>query len=174
MNEAWRANLRFCKLYPHVLSVEGGFVNDPKDPGGATKYGVAFNYNQGLLKNFGITRPEQMVNLTQDQALEIYYRKYWVPSQADELPDARLALTYFDMVINAGQGGADKILSKLDPQLWHYEGNGKNSNYYWGQTLQYMLRRLMYYFDLRNWGTYGKGWFNRLIHIASMLPGVSP
>lgn len=171
---AWRDNLRFCKLYPHVLNVEGGFVDNPKDPGGATKYGVAFNFNQGYLKNFGIVRPKQVANLTKDQALEIYFRKYWLPSQADELPDARLALAYFDMVINAGQGAADKLLGRLDKKLWHFEGDGKNSDYFWGQTTQYMLHRLKYYFDLRNWGTFGKGWFNRLLHISSVLPKVSP
>jgi len=170
----WRDNLRFCKLYPHVLAVEGGYVNDPKDPGGPTNHGIAYNYNQGYLLKYGITKGSQIINLTQDQALEIYYRKYWVPSQADELPSTKLALAYFDMVINAGQGGADKCLSKLDPKLWGFEGNGKNVDYFWGQTLQYMLHRLMYYADLRNWGTYKRGWFNRLIIISKALVKVGP
>jgi lysozyme family protein len=168
----WRENLRFCKLYPHVLNVEGGYVNDPRDPGGATKYGVAFNYNQGYLKQFGIIRPEQMASLTKDQALEIYYRKYWLPSQADELPDSRLSLVYFDHVINAGQGAADPLLAKLGPDLWKFAGDGKNVNYFWSLSLQLMLHRLLWYFSIKNWGTYGKGWFNRLLHISQALAKV--
>lgn len=170
----WQTNLRFCRLYPHVLKVEGGFVNDPDDAGGPTKYGVAYNYNQGYLKNFGILKPAQVANLTKDQALEIYFRKYWLPSQADEIPNARLALAYFDHTINAGQGAADKLLAKLDNKFWYFEGGAKNSDYFWGLTLQYLLHRLLFYFDCRNWGTYRAGWFARLLHISQSLSKISP
>lgn len=170
----WRENTRFCRCYPYVLAVEGGYLSPEAakkqgDKGGATNRGVAFNYNQGYLKRFGIVRPEQIATLTKAQALEIYFMKYWQPSQADELPDIRLALAYFDMTINAGQGASDKLLAKLDPKFWYFEGDGKNPNYFWGLTLQYMLHRLMFYIDLRNWGTFGKGWFNRLIKISQAL-----
>lgn len=171
---AWRENLRFCKIYPFVLNVEGGYLSPEeakrqKDPGGATKYGVAFNYNQGYLIQYGILKPEDMIKLTQDQALEVYFRQYWLPSNADEIPDTRLAMAYFDMVINAGVGGANKLLNKLDGQFWHIKGDGQNVNYFWSLTTQYMLHRLMYYVDLRNWGTFGKGWFNRLLKISVSL-----
>lgn len=170
----WQENIRFRRCYPFVLDVEGGYLSPEqakrlKDSGGATNRGIAFNYNQGYLKRFGIMSPEQIQTLTEAQALEIYFNKYWQPSQADELPDTRLALAYFDMAINAGQGAADKLLGKLDPNLWYYEGGGKNADYFWSLTLQYMLHRLMFYFDLRNWGTFGKGWFNRLIKISKAL-----
>lgn len=165
----WQQNERFKRLYPHVLYVEGGYVNDPMDPGGPTNHGIAFNYNQGYLKKFGITKPTQMVLLTREQALEIYYRKYWLPSQADELPDSKFALAYFDHVINAGQGAADQLLAKCDKNLWHYAGDGKNLNYWWPQTMRYMLHRLWFYFHIKNWGRYGLGWFNRLLHITQAL-----
>lgn len=165
----WSLNTRFKRLYPFVLNVEGGYVWDKNDPGGATNYGIAFNFNQGYLKKFGIVKPEQMVNLTRGQALEIYYRKYWEPSQADEIPDARLALAYFDHVVNAGQGEADQLLAKLSPKFWHFQGDGPNANFWWGLTMQYMLQRLWFYFHIRNWGRYGLGWFNRLIKISKAL-----
>src|SRR5688572_22118919 len=170
----WKHNARFSKCYPIVLAVEGGFLSDAKarqqgDKGGATNHGIAFNYNQGYLKAYGIIRPDEIQHLTREQALEIYFRKYWLPCQADELPDTKLALVYFDMVVNAGQYAADKLLSRLDSGLWHYEGDGKNVGYFASLTLQYMLRRLMYYFDCRNWGTFGAGWFNRLIRVSTAL-----
>jgi len=160
------------KLYKYVLAVEGGYVNDPKDKGGATNHGIAFNYNQGILKNFGITAPSQMRQLTTEQALEIYYRKYWLPSQSDELPDARLALAYFDHVVNAGQGVADELLAKLDAKIWHIAGDGSNTNFWWGKTLEFMLHRLWWYTRIAQWKTYGLGWFNRLVKIAKALPDV--
>lgn len=170
MTADWKSDDRFCKLYKHVLAVEGGYVNDPNDKGGPTKYGIAYNFNQGYLKQFGIIHPSQMQELTQDQAIQVYYRKYYLPSQADELPDTRLALVYFDHVINAGQGAADKILAKLDPKLWHFQGDGKNLNYFWGLTIRFMMYRLWFYVSLKQWGRYGLGWFNRLLHIVDVLP----
>lgn len=170
----YRENLRFCRCYPHVLNVEGGYLSPERaarigDSGGATNYGIAFNHNQGYLKRFDIVKPEQIKYLSREQALEIYFKKYWLPSQADEIPDIRLALAYFDMVINAGNGAADKLLGKLPGNFWYFEGDGKNPNYFWGVTLQYMLHRLMFYVDLRNWNTFGAGWFNRLIKISQAL-----
>lgn len=168
----WNQNARFTKIYPYVLNAEGGYVWNPKDPGGATKYGIAFNYNQGYLKKFEIFAPSQMKELTRDQALEIYYRKYWLPSQADELPDRRLALVYFDHVINAGQGAADTLLSKLGRNVWYNAGDGPNANYWWGMSTQYLLYRLWFYMHIKNWTTFGLGWFNRLLGMAKALPNM--
>lgn len=168
----WQDNKRFQKLSPFVFSVEGGYVWDKKDPGGATNHGVAYNYNAGWVKRYGINSPHQMITLTKEQAMETYFLRYWVPSQADEINDDRLALAYFDHAINAGPGAADSILLKLGTGHWHIEGNGKNVNFFWGQTLQYMLQRLWWYIHIRNWGTYKQGWFNRLINISKSLSKV--
>ncbi len=165
-------NTRFQKIYPYVLNAEGGYVNDPKDPGGATKYGIAYNYNRGYLSGLGINTPTQMKDLTREQALGIYFRKYWLPSQADEIPDRRLALVYFDHVINAGQGAADTLLSKLPKHLWGNAGDGPNVNYWWGLTVQYLLYRFWFYAQIKNWATYKLGWFNRLLGIAKALPNM--
>lgn len=166
---SWSENRRFLKLVPFVLNVEGGYVWDRKDPGGATNHGVAYNYNAGWVKRYGIVEPWQMINLTKDQALETYYMRYWLPSQADELNDSRLALAYFDHAINAGPDAADNLLAKLDKKHWFIAGDGPNANYFWGLTLEYMLQRLWFYIHIRNWGTYKQGWFNRLIHISKSL-----
>lgn len=163
-------NERFNKVIRIVKEVEGGYVNNPKDKGGATKYGIAFNYNQGILKNYGIAEPYQMRELTHSQALEIYYRKYWLPSQADEIPDIRLATVYFDHVVNAGQSVADALLAKLDKNFWHFEGDGKNTHYFWALTSEYLLHRIWWYAHIKQWLTFGLGWFNRLIKVNRSLP----
>lgn len=172
MNLSYKNNARFCSVYPHVLTVEGGYVNDPHDSGGPTKFGISLNNNRGYLRAYGIVDAETMKDLRLDQAVEIYYRKYWLPSQADEIPDTRLALVYFDHCINAGQGAADPILAKLDKKLWYYDGDGPNANYWWGLTVEFLLRRLWFYTRLGQWGRYGLGWFNRLLHLVKVLPKV--
>jgi lysozyme family protein len=170
MTAEWEKNLRYQRIHPHVIKAEGGYVWDEEDSGGATNFGISFNNNVGILGAYGITSPSQMRYLTLPQALEIYYRKYWVPSQADEIPDIRLAFVYFDHYVNAGPGSANKLLAKLDPKLWFYKGDGQNIDFWWGQTLQFMLHRLWFYTSIRQWGRYGLGWFNRLIKITKAIP----
>lgn len=165
----WKLNIRFRKIYPHVLNVEGGFANLKNDKGGPTQFGIAYNYNAGWLKRYGINSPMEIRNLTKDQAIDTYYLRYWLPSQSDELRDDKLALVYFDTVINNGQGAADKILANLDPKHWHIAGNGQNVGFFWGLSTQFLLRRLYLDTTFFNWKTFGLGWLNRMIHIVKVL-----
>ena len=84
-----------------VLKSEGGYVDDPNDRGGETKYGISKR-----------SHPEvDIKTLTIDGALDIYRRLYWLPCKAEKLmPELRYQ--YFDFVINAGQGNAVKVLQK--------------------------------------------------------------
>ena len=84
-----------------VLESEGGYVNDPDDPGGETKYGISKRSHSEV----------DIKNLTVDGATDIYRRLYWTPSKAERLkPEIRYQ--YFDMVVNAGQGNAVKVLQR--------------------------------------------------------------
>lgn len=68
-----------------------GYVNDPLDNGGETKFGVAQNAN-----------PEYNIStLTWAQAKEIYYRKYWLVGRCDKL-NGRVAIMHFDCCVNHG------------------------------------------------------------------------
>ena len=93
--------VKFNEVIKHVLKNEGGYVNDPNDRGGETKYGISKR-----------AHPEvDIKNLTIDGALDIYRRLYWNPSKAEKLmPELRYQ--YFDFVVNAGQGNAVKVLQK--------------------------------------------------------------
>ena len=98
----------FEEIIEQVLEHEGGYVNDPDDPGGETKYGIAKKFNPDV----------DIKNLTKEGAKEIYYEKYWKPSKADQLPD-RLKHIYFDMVVNFGQGGAVRVLQEAAVSKGH-------------------------------------------------------
>ncbi len=170
----WQSNKRFGLCYPHILNVEGGFLSAERaaklgDSGGATNRGIAYNYNRTILKEYGILQPNDIINLTKEQAIEIYYKKYWTPSKADELPDTRLALVYFDMVVNAGQGTADDLLNKLNKSFWSYAGDGKNETYFWAIVAEYLIHRMYYYTTTKGWKTFGEGWKNRLVKITDGL-----
>lgn len=102
------------QIATEIVAREGGFVNDPDDPGGATNHGVTI----GTLRRLGIdvnrdTRIDvaDVKALTRKQAVEIYLRHYYEGPGIAALPEA-LQASVFDMYVNAG-GNAVKILQRL-------------------------------------------------------------
>ena len=102
------------EIAEEIVAREGGYVNDPDDPGGATNHGVTI----GTLRRLGIdvnrdTRIDvaDVKALTRKQAVEIYLKHYFEGPGIAALPEA-LQASVFDMYVNAG-GNAVKILQRL-------------------------------------------------------------
>jgi lysozyme family protein len=93
--------VKFSEAIAIVLKHEGGYVNDPDDPGGETNYGIS----KRSFPKYDIK------NLTEDDAKDIYKQHYWDVSKAQKLKD-ELRLDYFDMCVNMGQRTAVKCLQK--------------------------------------------------------------
>lgn len=152
----------FLACLPYVLSVEGGYVNNPHDPGGPTKYGIAYNFNKTALAKLGITAPTQIQSLTQDQATEIYYQNYWVSVGCVNAFDIRLKLVLFDTAVNEGVSEALSFLKQLgnipkqDPEI---------SNY----IFKFFALRLKAYTQKSNKKFFLPGWVNRLANIMTKL-----
>ena len=91
----------FNDIIEVVLHHEGGYVNDPKDPGGETNFGIAKRSHPDV----------DIKNLTKEGAKEIYKEHYWDGNKVDELPD-NLKHIYFDMCVNQGKSRAVKILQR--------------------------------------------------------------
>jgi lysozyme family protein len=91
----------FDKAINFVLKHEGNYINNSKDPGGETKYGISKRSYPN----------EDIKNLTVDRAKEIYRRDYWDTCKCDDLPDP-LDLIVFDTAINMGPGTALVFLDK--------------------------------------------------------------
>lgn len=97
-----------------IVSREGGYVNDPDDPGGATKYGVTIHTMRALgldLDRDGDIDANDVKLLTVDQAVDIFLKHYFYKPQIDKLPKC-IQATVFDMQVNAG-GNAVKILQRM-------------------------------------------------------------
>ena len=92
---------KFDDIIEIVLEHEGGYVNDPKDPGGETNFGVAKRSHPDV----------DIKNLTKEGAKEIYKKTYWDKNKVDKMPD-NLKHIYFDMCVNQGKSRAVKILQK--------------------------------------------------------------
>lgn len=102
------------QLAKEIVAREGGYVNDPDDPGGATKYGVTIHTMRRLgldLTGDGKVSTQDVKKLTQAQAVEIFVTRYFEAPRIGMLPEA-LHATVFDMYVNAG-GNAVRILQRL-------------------------------------------------------------
>ena len=102
------------EIADEIVVREGGYVNDPDDPGGATNYGVTIHTMRRLrldLDGDGDVDARDVRRLTKAQAVDIFIRHYFHRPRIGELPGS-LHATVFDMYVNAG-GNAIKILQRL-------------------------------------------------------------
>lgn len=103
-----------------IVAREGGYVNDPDDPGGATKYGVTIGTMRRLgldLTGDGQVGVADVRALTREQAEDIFVIHYFERPRIAELPQV-LQASVFDMYVNAG-GNAVKILQRLLREMGH-------------------------------------------------------
>lgn len=97
-----------------IVDREGGYVNDPDDPGGATKYGVTIHTMRRLgldLDGDGAVGVSDVQALDRTRAVEIFLAHYYERPRISDMPDA-LQPSLFDMYVNAG-ANAVKILQRL-------------------------------------------------------------
>lgn len=103
-----RAN--FDDSLTSVLKHEGGFVDDPRDPGGRTNHGVTQTvYNDWRVGN-GL--PENDVkDITAVEVMAVYKKRYWDAVKGDELP-AGVDYCVFDFAVNSGVSRASRYLQR--------------------------------------------------------------
>jgi lysozyme family protein len=83
-----------------VLAHEGGYVHDPDDPGGETKYGISKRSYPDI----------DIAGLTEEQAREIYRRDWWEEHGYHRLQDPSLAARVMDLAVNMGPSWAHRLL----------------------------------------------------------------
>ena len=91
----------FLVIVNHTLEEEGGYVNDPTDSGGETNYCISKRAYPDL----------NIFELTEDDAIDIYWKDYWLRGKCDKVPH-KLQSIYFDMCVNFGISGAIKVLQE--------------------------------------------------------------
>ncbi len=102
------------QIADEIIAREGGYVNDPDDPGGATKHGVTIHTLRRLgldLDGDGAVTTADVRRLTQEQAVDIFIRHYFIRPGIAKLPES-IQASAFDMYVNAG-ANAVKILQRL-------------------------------------------------------------
>lgn len=97
----------------YVLVNEGGYVNNPKDPGGPTNWGITIpalaQYRHVDAKKLNSS---DMKNLTKLEATEVYRVQYWIPMRLDSVISSPIATCIFDIGVNRGPSVGIKYAQK--------------------------------------------------------------
>ncbi len=97
----------FNKAVKEVLKHEGKVSNDAHDPGGYTNYGISTRFAKEHCLNISVE------DLTQDQAIEIYKKYFWIPYYFDDLTVESVVCKIFDTAVNIGPMPAIKIAQRV-------------------------------------------------------------
>nr|VFK58255.1 MAG: Lysozyme family protein [Candidatus Kentron sp. UNK]VFK68336.1 MAG: Lysozyme family protein [Candidatus Kentron sp. UNK] len=157
----------FENALKHVLIHEGGYVDHPKDPGGATNRGVTLAtfrrfYGASMTK-------EALKSITDEQVARIYREGYWDKCRCDELPDG-VDYVVFDQAVNSGpvrsaiwlqqaaEVAADGAIGPktIDALQWRYSPVLIES------MCDDRLRFMKGIKDGNLWKTFGRGWQRRV------------
>lgn len=93
------------KALPWILAHEGGWSDDPDDPGGATNQGITLETS----KRHGIMTKESLRDITPEQVAGIYKADYW---RFDAISSQQVATKIFDMAVNMGLKTAITLAQK--------------------------------------------------------------
>ena len=130
----------FDRALQFVLAHEGGYVNDPADPGGETNMGISKRKYPQL----------NIRDLTVAEASDIYRHDYWHAFGCDKLPPT-LALVHFDTNVNMRPEAAAELLAKSsDPT-------------------DYLARRILRYAEYPAFSRYGRGWVRRVLDLQTLI-----
>lgn len=143
-----------------LIAAEGGAVEDPRDPGGATELGIAV-----------ASHPQAHADgrVTIDEARDIYRQNYWFAARCNEL-SWPLAAFVFDAAVNQGVPAAVRMLQKaagvaqdgvFGRKTMAAVANADQKEL----AALFMSERALRYYGTRNFDIYGRGWLKRMFKL---------
>ncbi len=166
----------FASALTVIFGHEGGYSQHPKDPGGATKYGIT-------LKVLGEWRgrrvaPIDVKALTRQEASEIYHARYWQRAACDQWP-AGLDLLVFDAAVNSGVSRAlhwmqRAALLPADGLLHEAHIAAIRASDPHQLIDRYSDIRLNFLRSLHTWPIFGRGWSRRVEDIRQRTHALVP
>lgn len=149
VNANWQRSRAF------VARWEGGYVDHPDDPGGATNKGVTLGTYTRWRQAQGLPAPtkDDLRNLTDAEADAIYYQWYWRPSGAANLAWP-LCLLVFDTAVLHGPAAAQEFLGAAGTD-----------------ARRFLAARMLSYVQMRHWSTFGIAWGNRVRDLLAVIEG---
>lgn len=161
----------FRRALAHVLKMEGGYTNDPFDPGGPTNRGITLHvlahWKAETLDAASRNRlVSELKRISDDTVESIYRARYWQPAECAAMPPP-LALMHFDASVNHGVGGAMRLLqSALGVDADGEFGPVTRAAIGSRNTAEIITRygdlRRQRYRALPHFWRFGKGWLRRV------------
>lgn len=158
---------KFDKVMDFILAEEGGYVNNPADPGGETNFGISKRQYPGV----------DIKKLDKDQAKLIYLADYWVFIHGDELP-LPVALLMMDAAVNMGPSSAVHLLQDtLKIQSDGRMGPVTISELRKISSLtpfiaEFTAIRFFEYSEMTNFRAFGLGWSRRVARCMAAALGI--
>ena len=148
--------MTFDLAFDRLMGSEGGYSNDPSDPGGETNWGISKRSYPNV----------DIKNLTREGAKDIYLRDFWTRINADEMYDG-VAFQVFDFAVNSG---IETAIRKLQAAV------GVADDGHWGPVsrarvaamtesdviMRINAERLRFMTKLKNWPNASRGWARRI------------
>lgn len=147
--------MTFDQAFDRLIGNEGGYCNNPQDPGGETNWGISKRSYASV----------DIAHLTRDDAKAIYRRDFWQRGRMDDLPPA-LAFQAFDAAVNHGIEVAVRLVQRaagvaddghIGPAtLAAIAGRSATD-----LLMLFVAERLLFWSALSTWQSFGKGWARR-------------
>tara|TARA_R100000773_G_scaffold12089_1_gene11153 strand:+ start:576 stop:1088 length:513 start_codon:yes stop_codon:yes gene_type:complete len=154
----------FFKSLEMVLKHEGGFVDHPEDPGGATNKGITHKTYSDFLGR-PLEDVSELKNIPDEHVQQIYKDGYWNRVKADQLSSG-VDFCIFDWAVNSGPGRAAKALQKTvmvtqDGAIGPMTLAAVEEELPEEIIEKITKEREEFYRSLRTFDTFGKGWLRR-------------
>lgn len=142
-----------------LLDNEGGYVNNPADPGGETKFGISKRSYPTL----------DIAALTRDQAIDIYRRDFWEPIDGDALPNG-IGFQLLDFAVNSSIQTAVRALQRSigvadDGHFGPVSLAALQATAPHDFIMMFVAERLFFMSGLSGWPTFGRGWARRIAQL---------
>lgn len=162
-------SLNFERALPLVLKHEGGYVDHPEDPGGATNLGITIATFRRYINPKGTK--DDLRKITRAEAAKVYRKQYWDAIKGDDLPSG-VDYAVFDFAVNSGPSRAAKYLQnvlavpedgKIGPVTL------KAAKVYRADQIieELCADRMAFLQRLSTWKTFGRGWSTRVAGVRS-------
>lgn len=155
----------FALALAGVLAHEGGYVNHPRDPGGATNRGVTQTVYDDWRVASGLTE-RSVRDITDAEVMAIYKKLYWDKVKGDEMP-AGVDYAVFDLAVNSGASRAarflqDALVVVADGKIGPATLSAARSADPRALVDKICDRRMAFLKGLAIFDTFGKGWSRRV------------
>ena len=160
----------FSQCFALVLKHEGGYVDNPADPGGATNLGCTKAVWEQYIGR-SVTK-DDIKALTPNDVMPLYKAKYWDTIKGDDLPEG-VDYAVFDFAINSGPSRAAKALQSVlsvtvDGQIGSATLRALETANPREVATAVCEARLAFLQGLPTWGVFGKGWSARVVEVEKI------